>query len=98
MSLALARTASAASPVGILLREWRGVRRMSQLELALEADVSARHLSCVETGKAQPSREMIARLGEALAMPLRECNALLAAAGYAPGFPESTLRKPGLSQ
>ena len=89
---------TAASHVGVILREWRAARRISQLDLALEADVSARHLSCVETGKSQPSREMIARLAGALAMPLRELNALLFAAGYAPGFPETALRKPELAQ
>src|SRR5690349_14833177 len=86
------------SPVGTILREWRAARRMSQLELALEAEISPRHLSCIETGKAQPSREMIARLAGALGMPLRELNTLLNAAGYAPGYPETALRKPALAQ
>jgi len=89
---------TAGTHVGVILREWRAARRISQLELAMEADVSARHLSCVETGKSQPSREMIARLAGALAMPLRELNALLIAAGYSPGFPETALRKPELAQ
>ncbi len=71
---------------------------MSQLDLALEADVSARHLSYVETGKAQPSRDMIGRLADALKMPLRERNALLVAAGYAPEYPETSLGTPELSQ
>ncbi len=75
--------------VGALLREWRAARRMSQLDLALEAGVSARHMSCVETGKAQPSREMVMRLADTLDMPLRERNALLVAAGYAPKYPQS---------
>ena len=88
----------ASSPAGALLREWRATRRMSQLDLALEAGVSTRHLSCVETGKSQPSREMIARLASALTMPLRDLNALLIAAGYAPGYPETALRKPELAQ
>ena len=61
---------------GVLLRNWRGVRRVSQLGLALDADISTRHLSCVETGRAQPSREMVVRLAEALQVPLRERNAL----------------------
>src|SRR5688500_13719100 len=65
------------SHAGTLVREWRTTRRLSQLELALEANVSSRHLSCVETGKAQPSRDMISRLADALEMPLRERNALL---------------------
>lgn len=87
-----------ASAVGALLREWRAARRMSQLDLALEAGVSARHLSCVETGKAQPSRDMLARLADALAMPLRERNALLMAAGFAPKYPETALATPELEQ
>ena len=69
---------------GVLLRYWRGVRRVSQLDLALDAEVSTRHLSCIETGRSQPSREMVLRLAEALRVPLRERNALLLAAGYAP--------------
>jgi transcriptional regulator with XRE-family HTH domain len=89
---------SAAVPVGTLLREWRGARRLSQLDLALEAEVSARHLSCVESGKAQPSRELIARLAGALQVPLREHNALLVAAGYAPRFPQSPLQAPALAR
>jgi transcriptional regulator with XRE-family HTH domain len=76
---------------GELLREWRNRRRMSQLDLALEANVSARHLSFVETGRAQPSREMVLILAEHLQVPLREQNALLLAAGYAPGFSETPL-------
>lgn len=87
-----------AAQVGALLREWRAARRWSQLDLALEAGVSARHLSCVETGKSQPSRDMVARLADALEMPLRERNALLVAAGYAPKYPESALGTPELAQ
>lgn len=82
------------SHAGSLLREWRTSRRLSQLELALEANVSPRHLSCVETGKAQPSRDMIARLADALGMPLRERNALLVAAGFAPKYRETELSTP----
>jgi transcriptional regulator with XRE-family HTH domain len=77
--------------VGVLLREWRAARRFSQLDLALEAQVSARHLSWVESGKSQPSRDLIARLADALEMPLRERNAMLIAAGYAPEFRETSL-------
>ncbi|MGO1070003.1 helix-turn-helix domain-containing protein [Lysobacter sp. CA199] len=84
--------------VGALLREWRSTRRMSQLDLALDAGVSARHLSCVETGKSQASREMIARLADALEMPLRERNALLVSAGFAPMYPETALATPELAQ
>jgi transcriptional regulator with XRE-family HTH domain len=87
-----------AARVGELLREWRAARRLSQLDLALDAGMSARHLSCVETGKAQPSRDMIARLADALEMPLRERNALLMAAGYAPKYPETALGTPELAQ
>jgi transcriptional regulator with XRE-family HTH domain len=71
---------------------------MSQLDLALEANVSTRHLSYVETGKAQPSRDVIARLADALGMPLRERNALLRAAGFAPEFPETSLDTAELTQ
>ena len=73
---------------GEQLREWRQRRRMSQLDLAAEADLSTRHLSFVETGRARPSREMVQRLSEALELPLRNRNALLIAAGFAPSYPE----------
>ncbi|MBB3220817.1 helix-turn-helix domain-containing protein [Pseudoduganella umbonata] len=84
--------------VGAMLREWRLVRRLSQLDLALQADVSARHLSYVETGRSKPSREMIVRLAESLAVPLRERNALFIAGGFAPKYPESGLDTPRLAQ
>jgi transcriptional regulator with XRE-family HTH domain len=84
-------------PVGNLLREWRQRRRMSQLDLALEAEISARHLSFIETGRSQPSREMVLNLTERLDVPLRERNVLLVAAGYAPVFPEKTLDDPALA-
>ena len=77
--------------VGPLLRQWRQRRRLSQLDLACDADISTRHLSCLETGRAQPSRDMLMRLAEQLAVPLRERNALLAAAGYAALYPERPL-------
>jgi transcriptional regulator with XRE-family HTH domain len=80
-----------AAPFGPLLRSWRRRRSLSQLELSLDAAVSARHLSFVETGRAQPSREMVLHLAEHLEVPLRERNALLLAAGYAPAFPERPL-------
>ncbi|MDX2220699.1 MAG: helix-turn-helix transcriptional regulator [Burkholderiales bacterium] len=83
--------------VGALLREWRAARRLSQLDLALEAGVSTRHLSCVETGKSQPSRDMVARLADALEMPLRERNALFVAAGFAPRYRETGLATPALA-
>lgn len=76
------------SQFGILLRRWRERRRMTQIDLALAADSSTRHLSCLETGRAQPSREIIRRLADCLNIPLREQNALLLAAGFAPAFAE----------
>ncbi|MGV9313788.1 MmyB family transcriptional regulator [Streptomyces sp. NPDC003691] len=76
---------------GALLREWRRRRRLSQLELALRAGSSARHLSCVETGRAEPGRDLLLRLCDALDVPLRERNALLVTAGYAPAYPERSL-------
>jgi transcriptional regulator with XRE-family HTH domain len=82
--------------VGIALREWRLRRHLSQLGLACEADISARHLSFVETGRAAPSREMVLRLAERLDVPLRERNSLLVAAGYAPVFTERPLTDPAL--
>lgn len=84
--------------VGVLLREWRAARRLSQLDLALDVGISARHLSCVETGKAQPSRDIVVRLADVLEMPLRDRNALLIAAGYAPKYPETALSTPALAQ
>jgi transcriptional regulator with XRE-family HTH domain len=82
---------SSASPVGALLREWRERRRMTQLDLALEAGISSRHLSFVETGRSQPSREMVLHLSEELDIPLRERNQVLLAAGYAPMYRERSL-------
>jgi transcriptional regulator with XRE-family HTH domain len=85
------------TPPGTLLREWRQRRRLSQLDLALEAGISARHLSFVETGRAQPSRDMVLNLTEHLDVPLRERNTLLLAAGYAPHFHERPLDDPALA-
>jgi transcriptional regulator with XRE-family HTH domain len=87
---------AAMSSVGPLLREWRQRRRLSQLDLACEAAVSTRHLSFLETGRAQPSREMVLLLAERLDVPLRERNALLVAAGFAPVFTERPLTDPAL--
>jgi transcriptional regulator with XRE-family HTH domain len=78
-------------PFGVLLRRWRERRRMTQADLAFAAESSTRHVSCLETGKAQPSREMIARLAERLAIPLRDQNTLLLAAGFAPALEERSL-------
>jgi transcriptional regulator with XRE-family HTH domain len=83
-------------PVGNLLREWRRRRRCSQLDLAVDADISTRHLSFVETGRSVPSREMIMHLAETLRIPFRERNLLLLAAGYAPAFREGKLNDPEL--
>ncbi|MFG2126365.1 helix-turn-helix domain-containing protein [Streptomyces sp. NPDC048751] len=97
---ATAATAASAAPVdkrvGPLLRAWRERRRVSQLELALRADSSARHISFIETGRSRPSEEMVLRLAEHLDVPVRERNALLLAAGYAPHYPETPLDDPAL--
>src|SRR6266581_2200099 len=82
--------------VGDHLREWRQRRRMSQLDLACEADISTRHLSFLETGRSQPSRDMILHLADRLEVPLRERNMLLVSAGFAPVFPERPLADPAL--
>ena len=81
-----------ASPkVGVLLRGWRLRRRLSQLDLAVTAEVSTRHLSFVETGRSAPSRELVLHLAEHLDVPLRDRNSLLLSAGYAPTFPQTPL-------
>ncbi len=82
--------------IGDHLREWRQRRHLSQLDLAGDAEISARHLSFVETGRAAPSREMVLKLAERLEVPLRERNVLLVAAGYAPAFPQRSLDDPAL--
>ena len=88
----------AAKPaVGQLLRSWRARRRLSQLDLAVEADISQRHLSFIESGRARPSREMLLHVAEHLEVPLRERNALLHAAGFAPVFRERALDDPELA-
>jgi transcriptional regulator with XRE-family HTH domain len=94
MSQVMSATVAA---VGDHLREWRLRRRMSQLDLACDAEVSSRHLSFVETGRSQPSREMILRLAERLEVPMRERNVLLVAGGFAPVFPERSLDAPELA-
>src|SRR5580765_3937501 len=82
--------------IGEHLRQWRQRRHLSQLDLAGDAEISARHLSFVETGRAAPSRDMVLRLAERLNVPLRERNVLLVAAGYAPAFPQRSLDDPAL--
>jgi transcriptional regulator with XRE-family HTH domain len=84
--------------VGTLLRDWRQRRRLTQMDLALDADISPRHLSFVETGRAQPSREMLLHLSEQLEIPLRERNALLVAGGFAPMYRERGLDDAALAQ
>lgn len=91
-------TTEAAPRFGDLLRQWRSARRISQLDLATSAAVSQRHVSFLETGRAKPSREMVVHLGTVLDVPLRDRNALLAAAGYAPVYQERGLDEPGLEQ
>jgi transcriptional regulator with XRE-family HTH domain len=83
--------------VGSLLKQWRQHRRLSQLSLAVEAEISQRHLSFVESGRAQPSREMVMQLTDSLAVPLRDRNVILNAAGYAAHFPQHPLDAPELS-
>ena len=92
--------AQAAIPVGVgqLLRQWRTQRRLSQLDLSVDAGISARHLSFVETGRAQPSREMVLLLSGALDVPLRDRNELLVAAGYAPIYRQTDLAAPAMAQ
>ncbi|WP_237217137.1 MmyB family transcriptional regulator [Falsiroseomonas oryziterrae] len=96
MSSASAQAAPHPQPVGALLRGWRQRRRRSQLDLALDAEVSQRHLSFIESGRSAPSREMVLRLAEQLEVPLRERNALLLAAGYAPAYAERALDDPAM--
>src|SRR5439155_4882895 len=86
------------SAFGRLLRQWRARRRMSQLDLAVEAGISSRHVSFIETGRTQPSREMVLLLAHVLNMPLRNCNDLLIAAGYAPIYRETGLDAPTMAQ
>jgi transcriptional regulator with XRE-family HTH domain len=90
------QSATVSSPAGELIQSWRRRRRLSQLDLAVEAGVSQRHLSFVETGRAAPSRDMVLLLAEHLAVPPRERNALLVAAGYAPTYRERSLEDPEL--
>src|ERR1700710_232482 len=82
--------------VGEHLREWRQRRHLSQLDLAGDAEISARHLSFVETGRSAPSRDMVLKLAERLDVPLRERNVLLVVAGFAPAFPQRSLDDPAL--
>ena len=91
-------TASAPAGIGHLLRHWRSVRAKSQLDLACDAETTPRYVSFVETGRAQPSRQMVVRLARALDVPLRERNELLLAAGYAPLYSSAPLSSPLLKR
>src|SRR6266403_643668 len=89
--------APAANAVGRLLKDWRGRRGFSQLDLAVAARTTQRHLSFIESGRARPSREMILRLAATMNLPLRQQNALMLAAGYAPAWRERDLSMPDLA-
>jgi transcriptional regulator with XRE-family HTH domain len=89
--------AHTAPSFGDHLRDWRRRRRLSQLDLACEADISTRHLSFIETGRSRPSRDMVLHLAERLEVPLRERNTLLVAAGFAPAYPVRPLDDPALA-
>src|SRR6202008_1461703 len=88
---------AAVQPIGEHVRDWRPGRHMRPIDLASEAEISTRHLSFIETGRAQPSRDMVLHLAERLDVPLRERNVLLVAAGYAPVLPQRTLDDPALA-
>src|SRR5690348_4092792 len=90
----MTEVATARARVGPLLRDWRRRRRMSQLDLALEAGVSARHLSFIETGRSRPSADMVLQIAAELDVPLRDRNQLLLAAGYAPVYGQRGLDEP----
>ncbi|MFE4452544.1 helix-turn-helix domain-containing protein [Streptomyces sp. NPDC056796] len=96
MTTAVTRTGEDVS-VGSLLRGWRKLRGVTQLELALRADSSARHISFIETGRSTPSRSMVLHLAERLDVPVRDRNSLLVAAGYAPSYPETPLAEPAMT-
>src|SRR5882757_1450547 len=96
MIITTTSSAGALPTFGAQLREWRQRRRLSQLDLAGEADVSTRHLSFLETGRSMPSREMVLRLADQLDIPLRERNVLLNAAGFSAVYPERPLGDPAL--
>jgi transcriptional regulator with XRE-family HTH domain len=96
MGLAPTTNKTASSPAGVLLRQWRDIRGKSQLDLSLDAGVSQRHISFVESGRSTPSRQMLLDLAQALEVPLRERNALLLAAGYAPIYADTALDEPAM--
>jgi transcriptional regulator with XRE-family HTH domain len=96
MRSSTAEAKSASNPTGNLLRQWRDVRGKSQLDLSLDAGVSQKHISFVESGRSMPSRQMLLDLAQALDVPLRERNALLLAAGYAPIYSDGALDGPAM--
>ena len=98
MTQTLTKTPSPLATVGAVLRDWRSRRRMSQLDLALDGEISARHLSFVESGRSSPSRDLLLRLAERLSMPLRARNRLMLAAGYAPVHAEAAFDAPELAE
>lgn len=83
---------------GEMLREWRGIRGVSQMDLGLDAGVSARHVSFMESGRSRPSQDMVMRLAEALGLPLRERNAMLVSAGFAPRYGEGAERGAAMAE
>jgi transcriptional regulator with XRE-family HTH domain len=87
----------AANPAGILLRQWRDIRGKTQMDLSFDAGVSQKHISFVESGRSVPSRQMVLDLAQALDVPLRERNALLIAAGYAPLYSDQALDAPAMN-
>lgn len=96
MEVELNASLAQAQPIGLHLRNWRQRRRRSQLDVALDAGISQRHLSFVESGRSAPSRDMLIHLADELDVPLRERNALLLAAGYAPIYKMRALDDPSL--
>ncbi|ATQ41949.1 helix-turn-helix domain-containing protein [Caulobacter mirabilis] len=88
---------STQTPIGELIRDWRQRRRLTQMDLAYDAEISPKHLSFIETGRSKPSRQMVLHLAEQMDVPLREQNAMLVAAGFAPVFPERGLDAPDLA-
>src|ERR1700752_4314398 len=96
LAWAIVRAMDTSRSIGDHLRAWRQRRRMSQLDLASEAEISTRHLSFVESGRSHPSREMVPHLAERLEIPLRDRDVLLVSAGFAPIFPERQLEDPQL--
>ena len=94
MATSIAQTKAAANQAGIILRQWRGSRGKTQLDLSFDSGISQKHISFVESGRSTPSRQTLLDLAQALEIPLREQNELLLAAGYAPIYAESAIEAP----